>query len=372
MKYSKRSSKPILVLGAYGRGNVGDDTFIISATQLFKNRRIYINSAFDSLLPKEARGKVETISTAGFKDIFKKIRIFLAVSEVVYWGGDLWTVLYRTTVPRQLLYKMLVANILLRLFGKKIYYIGCGVGDLEDLPVWLARASARMAKSVVVRDRRSAEILDLKNTSVLPDLAINFLPNKAVLHKLPSKALFTIVVSVMWAIPASEENFPKLIKHVAELLDSLSPAKFKIVLLPMNIAPDPKYQKLPDDLWTSNQLAALIKNHVVELYTDRNIQSVVKLLRSSNLVIGTRLHASILAVLNGTPTIGISYRPKVRAFFEDNQLGSYCIDLDKLDNLPSAFHGIYDDYEKTAKLFYKVSKRNLDQRAEYAKLINSL
>lgn len=359
--------KPILLLGAYGRGNAGDDVFILSAASLFADRTLYINSADDSLLPQQARGRFQTISTVSPKDMLKKIRLFLGVGDVVYWGGDLWVKLYGTKTPRQLLYKMVIVNALLRVSGKRIYYIGCGIGDLTGYSRWLARLSGRMAQTIVVREQRSAQVLSLTNLKVLPDLAINLPHHQATLHALPTTRPFHIVVSVLWSIPEPERNFPQLISHIADLLNGLPTKDFRITLLPMHITGE-----MHDDLWASEQLAELIKKHQVSMHTERDLDSIIKLLAESDLVIGTRLHADILAVLNATPAIGISYRPKVRSFFADNQLGAYCLDLDDLAELPRLFHEVHDHYAEVSRTFYEVSKHNLSRRSEYAALVRGL
>ncbi len=361
------SRKPILVLGAYGRGNAGDDVFILSAAALFAGRTLYINSADDSLLPQQVHGNIKTISTVSPKDLLKKIRLFLDVDDVVYWGGDLWVKLYGTRTPRQLLYKMVLVNTLLRLFGKRIYYIGCGIGDLNGYSRWLARLSGRMAKAVVVREQRSAKVLNLPNLSVLPDLAINLPYHRAVLHKRPADRPFRIVMSVLWSIPDPEQNFPRLIKQIADLVNSLPAKDFAITLLPMHITGE-----MHDDLWASERLARRIKGHMVDVYKERDLASIVTLLGESDLVIGTRLHADILAVLNGTPAIGIAYRPKVRSFFADNRLDEYCLDLDNLAELPRVFQNVHDNYAEVAHTFHEVSKRNLNRRSDYEALVRDL
>lgn len=360
-------NKPILLLGAYGRGNAGDDVFIISAASLFAERTLYINSADDLLLPQQVRGTMRTISTVSPRDFLKKIRLFMSVGDVVYWGGDLWVKLYGTKTPRQLLYKMVVVNALLRASGKRIYYIGCGIGDLTGYSRWLAQLSGRMAKTIVVREQRSAEVLNLANLKVLPDIAVNLPYHRAVRHEFPIGRPFSIVISVLWSIPNPEHNFPQLIGQIADLLSSLPAENFKITLLPMHIT-----GAAHDDLWASEQLARLVKDHTVDIHVARDLASIVELLAESDLVIGTRLHADILAALNATPAIGISYRPKVRSFFADNQLGAYCLELDNLAELPRLFQTVYDNYADVAQAFYDVSKHNLSKRSDYEALVRSL
>ena len=359
--------KPILLLGAYGRGNAGDDVFILSAASLFAERTLYINSANDSLLPQEAQGHVQTISTVSPRDLLKKLRLFLSVGEVVYWGGDLWVKLYGTKTPRQLLYKMVITNALLRASGKRVYYIGCGIGDLTGYSRWLARLSGRMAKVIVVREQRSAEVLALKNLMVLPDLAINLPYHRARLHAFPQKRPFSIVISVLWSIPDPVRNFPRLITQIAELVNNLPAEDFTITLLPMHITGEEQ-----DDLWASEQLARSVPDRTVDIYVARDLPSIIKLLAESDLVIGSRLHANILAALNATPAIGLSYRPKVRSFFADNRLDAYCLELDDLAELPQLFWSVYNNYAAAAQLFYDVGTRNLSRKSDYEALVSDL
>jgi len=365
--HDENTKKPILLLGAYGRGNAGDDVFLHSALELFADRDVYINSADDSLLPPQFQGKVKTISTVSAGDFFKKLALYFRIKEVVYWGGDLWVELYGTRLPRILLYKMITLNTLLRLSGKKIYYVGVGIGRLQGLSLALARLSARMAKRVVVREKRSSNVIGLKNVEVLPDLAINLPYNQSRLHTKPTNRAFHVTVSILQSIPNPDINFPKLVTAVKELINGLPEDTFKVTLLPMHVSNDePK-----DDLWASEQLKMQLTRSA-DMFEPRDLETIVKQLRESDLVIGTRLHTDILGMLNGTPSIGIAYRPKVKSLFEDNGIGEFCTDLDNLEVLPQMFNNIYEHYNEVAERFFTISQENLSKRADYKTLTSTI
>lgn len=368
MSIEKNDKKPILLLGAYGRGNAGDDVFLYCALSLFKDRRIYINSADNSLLPQALRGVVDTISTVSPRDIFKKLRLYLKIKEVMYWGGDLWVELYGTRTPRQLLYKMILLNLLLKLTGKKIYYCGVGIGKLSGFSLWLARTSARMASAIVVREQRSAQVLGLPNIRVLPDIAINIPYNKPRLHHAPKGRPFSIAISVLHSIPNYQETFPRMLKEIARLVDSLPARNYKVTLVPMHIT-----QTEPmDDLWSSKELEKLIKKRRVEYFIPDNLESLVRELGQHDLVIGARLHTNIIAILNATPCIGIAYRPKVRSFFADNQLEEFCLDLDEVEQLPRLVQQIHDNYSEIAQRFYGASRANLTKQKDYQAFVHEI
>lgn len=368
MKSRKKSDKKsVLLLGAYGRGNVGDDVFTICASNLFQDYTIYMNSANDLLLPGETDNKIHTLSTVDKGDILKKISVFIHTKQVIYWGGDLWVELYGTKYPRQLLYKMVLMNTLLRLAGKNVAYVGSGIGQLRGFSLQLARLSASMAKKIVVRDERSARLLNRKNIVVLPDIAINVPYNNPTLHKKSKSRVFSVVISVLWSIPNPKQSFPRVIKAIADVINKLPSDKFEITLLPMHVSGN----EGRDDLWASEQLAELI-NRKSDIHLKRDLKSAVELLKNSNLIIGSRLHACILGVVNSTPTIGISYRPKVRSFFIENNLEKYCIDLDEVNRLEELFHSMYGNYDQIAKSFHTAGKYNLSIRPKYRELIDNL
>ena len=83
---TEKSKKPsTILLGSYGRGNLGDDVFLVAASELFANHKLYINSADDSLLPESAKGLVETISTTSGSDAISapNAGLRLAASETM-------------------------------------------------------------------------------------------------------------------------------------------------------------------------------------------------------------------------------------------------------------------------------------------------
>jgi len=362
---TEKVTKPsTILLGSYGRGNLGDDVFLLAAAELFAKHKLYINSADDAQLPESAKVVVSTISTVSMRDILKKLRVFVEVKNIVYWGGDVWVELYGDRFPRQSLYKMVALNALARLWGKKIHYVGCGIGRLHGWSLKLARLSARLSHTIISREKRSADVLGIDGITVMPDLAINLPYYKPRLHKLPkSGEPFTIGISLLYHLPDPEKNFPKLAEHIASFIDSLPADKFKVVLLPMLVSKRESH----DDLWASKQVQARLKKSEMrcEIYQAASLEDMIDKLGSFDLVIGTRLHANILGTFNATPCIGIAYRAKVSSFFADNNMSQYCIDLDELNQLPGLFWNMYHEYEDVAKEFYQASGHNLEQRKAY-------
>jgi polysaccharide pyruvyl transferase WcaK-like protein len=359
--------KPILLLGSYGRGNIGDDAFLAAALKHFpEDTPLYLNSAHDELLPKVAQGRVQTIATSDSRDFKKKMRVFRDIKHVVYCGGDLWVELYGHRYPRQSLYKMLGMNLLARMSGKKVHYLGCGIGNLSGYSLFLARASARLANTVIVREPRSAKVLGLKNSVVLPDLVASLgWPVKPIART--KNQPFTIGISILYHLPNPEQTFPQLMETLHDFVASLPAGKFRVVIFPMLISPsDPK-----DDLWASRQLQMALEDTDAIISPARELEDFVDELASVDLMIGARLHANILAMLTGTPALGIAYRPKVASFFAANKLKDYCIDLSKLSaqNLSEIFWNMYEHYPEIQQEVMDARDRSIQEGAAYQTFI---
>jgi len=358
------ASKPILLLGSYGRGNIGDDAFLAAAIKHFpESSALYVNSAYDELLPRVARDRTQTLATTSKHDLRKKVKAFRGIKHVVYCGGDLWVEVYGTAYPRRPLYEMIAMNFMARVSGKRVYYLGCGVGDLHGYSLFLARISARLANTVIVREPRSAKVQGLRRSVVLPDLIASLgWPAKPKQHT-PGKP-FTIGISILYHLPNPEHTFPQLLETLHEFVASLPNDKFRIVLFPMMVSPS----DTKDDLWAARQLQLALEDVVeVVISSARELEDLVEELTDVDLMIGTRLHANIIALLSGTPCLGIAYRPKVSSFFTANKLQDYCIDLSHLTtkNLSELFWTMCNAYTEVMQRIMSARDYNIQEGASY-------
>lgn len=353
----------ILILGSYGRGNVGDDAFLLAALELFPNQILYINSADDELLPAEVKARVTTISTHSLRDIVNKLFVFKRIQAIVYCGGDVWVELHGNRFSRKSLYKMVILNSILRLAGKQAYYIGCGTGKLTGYSLWLARLAARLANGIMVREQRSAEVLGLSKVQVAPDLTVNlpYFQQKKVRQRDEGQRCL-IGISILYYVPNPKRNFTRLLDSLTKLVESLPKEKFRIILLPMLVSSRTPH----DDLWASKQLLSRINTHDVQIIVPHNVKECVNTLSSLDILVGVRLHANILATLSGTPCLGVAYRPKVSSFFHDNEIDEYCCaNFEELSELETNFWNMYHNYPKVRQHFSHISKQLINKRSAY-------
>jgi polysaccharide pyruvyl transferase WcaK-like protein len=364
--------KKILLLGSYGRGNVGDDAFLHVAAKLFEGNELYINSADDSLLPAELVEKVHTIPTSGYRGIFKKIRVFFSISHVVYFGGDLWVELYGDKMPRQSLYKMLILNTALKIFGKKIAYIGCGAGNISGYSLLLAKLSAYCADLIIVREERTKNLLKLDRVIVLPDLTINLIDESEIQKlNLNNTTEVRIGVSVMYHIPDAQNRYSEYIRQMSKILSDIQThnSSISIELIPMLISGDTH-----DDLRVCKELVNLAKEETgikIDILEYESLSDFMSKISNYTLIIGTRLHSNILAILTGVPALGIAYRPKVRSFFKQAELEDLCVNLDNISTLPSLVTKVIANYDVYKILLNKKLKQIYASKNTYKSAIEN-
>jgi len=361
------TKEKILILGSYGRGNAGDDALLSAMLKLFENFSIVINSANDSSLPKGIREKIITIQTHGISDIFKKIKIFFQIKYVVYGGGDVWVELYGERFPRINLCKMLIVNFVCRIFGKKIFYFGCGAGDIFGLSLLLAKTSAQLANYVIARDLHTINLLKIKNIIELPDLTVNLFENNKVSKNLDEKNIY-VGISLLYYLPNPNKNFISLVKEFQKLFLSFDGANIRFIIIPFFISNEVMF----DDLWVAKKLFGDGEFKNVEIFNSNKIEDILALLPRLNLMVGTRLHANILAVFSGIPSLGIAYRPKVRSFFHQNNLDKFCIEIDEISRIIPKVSAMLDDKINVKNNFLRVQQKIIKKRVKYEEIIKKL
>ena len=111
----------ILVLGAYGQRNLGDEAMLVRVYKELKNDRneIYCNSAN----PEETTQKygIPSFYTGLKKDFWLKVKLFLKAKTIVYGGGSILVDLRMNPLgKRALLYRQFVINCFAKLTGNAL------------------------------------------------------------------------------------------------------------------------------------------------------------------------------------------------------------------------------------------------------------
>ncbi|NLK01251.1 MAG: polysaccharide pyruvyl transferase CsaB, partial [Clostridia bacterium] len=126
---------------------------------------------------------------------------------------------------------------------------------------------------------------------------------------------------------------------LAALCDDLARQGWQILFTPMHF---------PEDLKISENIAGMMENESYILDREIDLPLLLGVMSNLEFLMGMRLHSLVFAAVSGTPSIGISYDPKIDSFVE--QIGQFnggrVEDLDyrkfrdmvfsALDNLPQS------------------------------------
>lgn len=343
----------IMILGSYGRGNIGDEAFLAAVQHLFPRQTLYANSSN----PEAQLYNIKFFHTALRKgSLIDKIKFFLICKYIVYGGGDLWVELIGDKFPKSSLYMMLVINTASRLLGKKIYYLGCGAGVLTESGRKLAILTAKIANGIVLREPQTKLILEIPRAIVAPDLtSLLFHKKNPSVYTVSHNRKLNIGISLLYYIPDPRVSFPKLVTQLHESLSVLDHRLYKFIPIPMQISID----QSTDDIWSIEQLRAKMDSkYEWGVCRADTVTSMLKTIQGVDIMVGARLHSNILSVLSGVPSIGISYRPKVSRFF--NQIGqsNYSFELSEVQKIGEKIEFIRTHFEEV-KISFLDSKNHL-------------
>lgn len=127
----------------------------------------------------------------------------------------------------------------------------------------------------------------------------------------------------------SEVLMDKLIKNIRMSLRELPGMGVRqLLLLPMYLYyPEP----WEDDIALLERSVEQLEGFAIgRLYEDLSPQDVLSVLSCIDLMVGMRLHSTIMAHVSGTPAIHIAYADKGRDYFSMAGLRSQCVDVDDM------------------------------------------
>ena len=126
-----------------------------------------------------------------------------------------------------------------------------------------------------------------------------------------------------------------------------------------------------DDKWAADQLLSKLAGLTVEVYLG-TVEDVLYAISNLDLMIGTRLHANIIAAYFGVPCIGINYRPKVSRFFVDNNLTEYCVDIGQKHQLSAVVETVLRNYATVRRQYRHVGSENAKRADIYYRLSSEI
>ena len=318
----------VLVCGAYGKGNAGDDAILGAIVRALRQRDpdlpIYATSRTPKQTARDAGvGCVFTFNPLRLRSHMKRAALYLS------GGGSL---IQDATSSRSLWYYLSSIRSAKGL-GDRVMMFGCGIG-----PVSKSLNRRRAGKvirscvdSITLRDTGSLRELEKLGVTQVPvrvtaDMAF-LVPAapadrvEALLadHGIPSEARLLILAPRPWEGTRA---------HLADFAQAAVHGARAQGLLPVLLAMEPaKDRRVCQEI---AELAAQAGVSCPVIEAGEDVTLTVGLIRRAEAVLGMRLHALIFAASQGTPYAGVAYDPKVTGFIEYIGQG-LCCDLEEAD-----------------------------------------
>lgn len=318
---SKDERLGVVICGAYGKGNAGDDAILKAIVQEMREidstRPIWVMSR----RPKETRLLFRTNAMYTF-NVPKVLCQLKRASLYVNGGGSL---MQDVTSTRSLQYYLFTIRQAKKL-GCKVMMYGCGIGPINKQSNRIATTKTlnKFVDLITLRDDISRKELEDMNVSN-PEIKLSADPT--IILK-PAQA--EIVNSALENLGIPPENnyigfglrnwkgFDDSIDKIAKIAEY---AYEKHGLIPLFVPIE-----YPNDLMPASIVAEKLKCPHYMVSERQPIEITIGILAKMKTVVGIRLHSLMFSASHGVPVIGMSYDIKVDGFLK--YIGSHtCIQL---------------------------------------------
>lgn len=307
----KKKRDGVLICGAYGKGNAGDDSILHAIVGQMKRIDPDMPLYVLTRTPRETKiqyriGAVHTFNLPGFLRIMKHTKLYLN------GGGSL----IQDVTSTRSLYYYLASIWMAKRTGNRVLMYGCGIGPITH-PINMrcaGRVIDRCVDSVTLREDTSKDELirmGVKRPQIHvtadPALLLHpaaddrvdgwFLRN----HLDPNGQYAMFVV----------RNWPGYGDKAAAFAEAAETVQRKYGLSPIFLALERKH-----DMTACHMAADRMKKPCPVLSVPNDGDLIVGILGRMHVVVSMRLHALIFAAAVGTPVVGAVYDPKVQAFLD--------------------------------------------------------
>ncbi len=308
----------VVISGFYGFHNIGDEAILLTLTRKLKRINPNIKITVLSNNPEETMSKFD-VEAVNRSDVFKVAMAILKCDVLLSGGGSL---LQDVTSARSIHYYLSIINMGV-LFGKKVFCISHGVGPLiRDTNKRRVKQALNRVQGITVRDRKSYELLmsigvrpeKVKvTTDPVMDLDLQPLEEGAAII---SKLGILDTTRKNLAIAVRQKDFRELERQekLVQLANRLS-TKYNVIFVPFYYKND---TKIYGDIHMKTD------EHVYYIVDKYNSLTFISLMQNMDLLVGSRLHSLIFALVAEVPFIGVSYDPKIENFMETIDMKPVC------------------------------------------------
>lgn len=308
---SKEKRNGVLICGAYGKGNAGDDAIleaiVAEMRSIDPDMPVYVLSRTPKATGVFYRVRCcHTFNVPGFLRIMRKTRLYLS------GGGSL---IQDVTSTRSLMYYLYSLKLAKKLGNKTIMY-GCGIGPVS------VKKNRRKAKKII---NSCADVITLRENSSLDELrSMGVDKPEIILSADPALTLASAADSSVDSYLISSGLDPKgsficfalrpwqgFDEKAACFAEAADYAFEKYGLTPVFLPIEPN-RDVPAAKKVTEKMK--VKGYILERPETGSM--AVGLMSRMNLLVSMRLHALIFAAGSGIPLVGVVYDPKVSAFLD--------------------------------------------------------
>ena len=309
LRYEKNGRDQVVICGAYGRGNAGDDAILLAI--LTELRTIDPDLTFQvfSRKPEETRMTYRVNSFYIF-NLFQAIRNFKKAKLSINGGGSL---MQDVTSSRSLWFYLWTLASAKR-HGCPVIMYGCGIGPIkgDSNRVRAAKVINKYVDAITLRDPNSLKELEsmgvtkpkinlaADTTVILPPAAPDVLDGILESHGIPADGQYVGFALRPWP------NFEEKLSHIAAAADYVYE---KYGMTPVFFPLEPRL-----DLDASKRVISRMKGPHHLLTGHFTAGQTIGILSRMKVVVSMRLHGLIFSASRGVPLVGIVYDQKVSSF----------------------------------------------------------
>ncbi len=307
----KNERESIMICGAYGRGNAGDDAILEAIVQEMRALDPERTICVMSRRPQETRLTYRTGAVYTF-NIFSILRRFRHAALYINGGG---TLMQDVTSTRSIWYYCYTLRAAKKR-GCKVMMYGCGIGPINRAGnrKMAAKTIEGSVDRITLRDENSRQELARMGVT-RPDIRVSADPT-IILDAAPYE-----VVSLAMEQSGIDPNGRYIGFGLRNWkgLDAALPA--------IAAAADYAYEKhgltpvfvpieFPSDLTPAERVGALLHCPWHAVRTRQPIEVTIGILARMKTVVGIRLHSLMFSAGQGVPVVGMSYDIKVDSFLK--------------------------------------------------------
>ena len=309
LRYEKKGRDQVVICGAYGRGNAGDDAILLAI--LTELRTIDPDLSFQvfSRKPEETRMTYRVNSFYIF-NLFQAIRHFKKAKLSINGGGSL---MQDVTSSRSLWFYLWTLASAKR-HGCPVIMYGCGIGPIKNDSnrKRAAKVINRYVDAITLRDPNSQLELEsmgitkprislaADTTVILPPAAPDVLDGILESCGIPAHGQYVGFALRPWP------DFDRKLDEIAAAADYVYE---KYGMTPVYFPMEPRL-----DLEASKRVMARMKAPHHLLTGHFTAGQTIGILSRMKVVVSMRLHGLIFSASQGVPLVGIVYDQKVSSF----------------------------------------------------------